>query len=151
MTLVSVKPAIRRNSNLNIDRWLDELFRVETPQRTQTAGRQNGRNYPPVNVLESGDRFQIQLAAPGMEKGDFEIKVEKDLLIISGQREQPAVEGATFRRREFGAYAFKRQFQLPDAVDAGAIEAGYVNGVLLVTVPKREEAKEKPPRKIEVA
>lgn len=151
MTLVSVKPAIRRRTNLNLDRWMDELFRVEIPQRTQWSAKNNGLTHPPVNVLELADQFQIQIAAPGMEKGDFEIKVEKDLLTISGQREQTAVEGETYRRREFGAFTFKRHFQLPDTVDAGAIQAGYVNGVLLVAVPKREEAKEQPPRKIEVA
>jgi HSP20 family protein len=147
MTLVSVKPAIRRRSNLNLDRWLDEMFRLETPRRAQN----NGLTYPPVNVLEFGDQFQIQIAAPGMDKGDFEIKVEKDLLTISGRREQPAAEGETFRRREFGAYTFKRHFQLPDTLDTGAVQASYVNGVLLVAIPKREEAKEKPPRKIEIA
>lgn len=151
MTLVSVKPVIRRRSNLNMDRWLDEMFRVETPRHTQWAAKNNGLAYPPVNVLELDDQFQIQLAAPGMDRSNFEIKVEKDLLTISGQREQPSVDGETFRRREFGAYTFKRHFQLPDTVDAGAIEASYVNGILMVTVPKREEAKEKPPRKIEVA
>ena len=151
MTLVSVKPAIRRRSNLNLDRWMGELFRVETPRHTQWSAKNNGLTYPPVNVVELADQFQIQVAAPGMDKGDFEIKVEKDVLTISGQHERPAVEGENYRRKEFGSYAFKRHFQLPDTVEAGAIQASYVNGVLLVAVPKREEAKEKPPRKIEVA
>lgn len=151
MTLVSVKPAIRRRSNLNMDRWLDELFQVETPRHTRHTVKNDVGAYPPVNVLESGDQFQIQLAAPGMDKGNLEIKVEKDVLTVSGKREQVAGEGEAFRRREFGNYTFKRHFQLPDTVDAGAIEASYVNGILLVSMPKREEAKERPPRRIEVA
>jgi HSP20 family protein len=86
-----------------------------------------------------------------MEKGDFEIKVEKELLSINGKRETPTREGETFRRKEFGNYTFKRHFQLSDTVDANTIEANYVNGILNIFVPKREEAKEQPPRKIEVA
>lgn len=153
MTYVTAKPATRRKSNLNFDRWIDEMFNVHTPvrPRAKVQTQKNGLAYPPVNVMELADAFHIQFAAPGMEKGDFEIKVEKDLLSISGKREVVAKEGENFRRREFGNYTFKRDFQLSDTVDASAIEASYINGVLKVVVPKKEEAQEKPPRKIEVA
>jgi len=153
MTFVTVKPTTRRRSNLNIDRWIDELFNTHAPVRrkVQTQTRSNGVAYPPVNVVELDDAFHIKFAAPGMEKGDFEIKVEKELLSISGKRETSTKEGATFRRKEFGNYNFKRQFQLSDTINVGAIEANYVNGILNVFVPKREESKEAPARKIEIA
>lgn len=154
MTLVTVRPAIQRKPTLNIDRWLDELFYTQTPVRANIQARATrpAPSNPPVNVIELGNAFQIQFAAPGMEKSDFEVKLEKEFLTISGKQETAVTNGETFRRREFGNYTFKRHFQLPaDTVDVNAIEADYANGILTVSIPKREEAQEKPVQKIEVA
>lgn len=144
MTLVTVRPA--RRTRVNMDRWLDELFHA-----TPTAHARNRRNVNtriPVNVFERDNAFHIQLAVPGMTKSDFDLKVEKDVLTISGKREEEAKEGETFRRREFGVYNFERSFRLPETVNSESIEASYVNGILDVTVPKVEE---KQPRRIEIA
>lgn len=146
MTFVTVRPAVHRRPALNMDRWLDELFNIETPKNGRL--HTNGLAHPPVNVLEREDAFHIQLAVPGMDKSDFELKVDKDVLTISGKREANAIDGETFRRREFGNFTFERRFQLPDTVDAGAIAANYTNGILDITAPKKAE---KPAKKIVVA
>lgn len=108
---------------------------------------------PAANIIDKEDRFTIEIAAPGMNKSDFAIDLEAELLTITA--ESKSADGETelrFIRREFGCHSFARSFTLPkDAVDADSISAKYENGILQVDIPKKEEAKNKEPRKIEVA
>ena len=106
---------------------------------------------PKVNVMESKDDFRLDLAVPGLDRSDITINVEKGVLQISAKKEFEAQENETVRRREFGSYSFNRSFKLNDKIKAEAIAATFKNGVLSVTLPKKEEAKEKAPRKIEIA
>ena len=95
--------------------------------------------------------FKIELAAPGLEKGDFDINVEKDQLTISAKKETSnEVNDEKFTRKEFSYSSFKRNFHLPEHVQGDAIEASYENGILAIVLPKKEEAKELPARNIEV-
>ncbi len=103
-----------------------------------------------VNIIEAPDHFRIEMAAPGLKKNDFELKMDNGVLTISVNKEWKQEEGHEYRRREFAYYNFERSFMLPDTVDADKIKATYKNGILTVTLPKKEEAKEKPPRKIEI-
>ena len=101
-------------------------------------------SHPSANVTESKDAFKVELAAPGFDKSHFSLQVEKDQLIISAQREAKTEdEAATERyvRREFRYDAFKRSFKLPQTVNQDSIAAVYNNGILSVTLPKKEEAK----------
>lgn len=106
---------------------------------------------PSVNVLETKDNFQIELAAPGLNKGDFEVKVDNGNLTISAKKEQKeeTTEGR-YARKEFNFASFTRSFQLPDTINANDINATYENGVLLVTLPKKEEAKVVAARTVEI-
>lgn len=110
-------------------------------------------NVPAVNIKENDDTFEIQVAAPGMDEDDFEINVENNTLSISVEKEVTNQEGSEdtgYTRREFSYSSFKRNFNLPDIVDQDKIEGDYENGVLRITVPKKEEAKKKPARRIKV-
>ena len=148
MTVV-MKPTNRNKRYPSaFDRMFDEFFNADFPVLTNGNGL---KNRPKVNVVETGDAFRIELAAPGLEKGDFDVNVDKDLLTISTKKEMEREEGEKVRKLEFSYHEFKRSFRLPEMIDANAIEATYENGVLHVTLPKREEAKEKPVRKIEIA
>jgi len=148
MTVV-MKPTNRNKRYPSaFDRMFDEFFSADFPVLTNGNGL---KNRPKVNVVETGDAFRIELAAPGLEKGDFDVNVDKDLLTISTKKEMEREEGEKVRKLEFSYHEFKRSFRLPEMIDANAIEATYENGVLNVTLPKREEAKEKPVRKIEIA
>lgn len=93
------------------------------------------------------------MAAPGMKKGDFKINVDNSLLTISSQKqeEQKEGEGEKYTRREFAYQAFTRSFTLPNSADADKISASYNDGILTVTIPKKEEAKPKPPKSIEIS
>lgn len=150
MTLVSVKPSNVRNRFFDtaFDRVLDEFFRTDLP----TFSNGNGlKNRPNVNVVETADNFRIEVAAPGLDKGDFNIDLDKDVLTISAKKEVKREESEKVHKLEFSYHEFKRTFRLPETVDINAIEANYLNGILNVTLPKEDEAKEKPARKIEIA
>lgn len=115
-------------------------------------GSDNFINQPSVNVMEGDDKFSIELAAPGLEKGDFDITIDKNLLTIAVSKEQrEAVENERFTRREFSFSSFKRSFQIPETVNAANISAAYENGVLNLTLPKKEEAKALPKQSIKIS
>lgn len=107
---------------------------------------------PAVNVAEGIEGFKIEVAAPGLQKGDFKLNLEKNQLTISAQKEQKEEESdEKYTRREFKYASFQRTFTLPNSVDGEKIGATYADGILTVALPKREEAKEKPAREIEIA
>jgi HSP20 family protein len=93
---------------------------------------------PPVNIRELEDRYELHLAAPGRSKQDFQLKVQGDLLTITGkgQEESDIAQSTNWARQEFRTAAFERQFQLNEKMDGDGITANYVDGVLVVTMPK---------------
>jgi len=112
---------------------------------------QTGINMPSVNIIEGKDDFRIEVAAPGLEKGDFKINLENNVLTISSEKEQKREEkDERYMRREFSYTSFNRSFSLPQTVDADKISASHNNGILAISIPKREEAKVKPAKQIEI-
>ena len=108
---------------------------------------------PAVNIRETNDNFEVEMAAPGMRKEDFRVELDGNMLTINSEREdrQEQSEGERYSRREFSYQSFQRTFQLPkDVVDSDRIEARYENGVLHLVIPKKETAKQKPPRQINI-
>jgi HSP20 family protein len=107
---------------------------------------------PAVNVVESKEDFRIEVAAPGLKKEKFRLNVDHNRLTISsevsGNQEQKEEK---YTRREFSYGSFQRTFTLPQTVDTEKISATYTDGVLQIALPKREEAKVKPARAIEIA
>jgi HSP20 family protein len=109
---------------------------------------------PAVNIKEDNDKFQVEVAAPGLKKEDFKIEVNHNMLSISSEKREEKTEGqegGTYTRREFSYQSFVRSFSLPESVDADKIEASYNDGVLVLNIPKKEEAKPKPARVIQIA
>jgi len=108
---------------------------------------------PLVNIRETGDNFDVEMAAPGMDKSDFKVELDGNMLTISSQKEhQQESDQDGYSRREFSYQSFQRSFVLPkDVVDVEHIAAKYENGLLHLTIPKREQAKQKAPRLIEIA
>ncbi len=103
--------------------------------------RRNCGVAPATNILERNEDFVIHVAAPGYTKEDFNIKLEQNILTISSEKEESNDEQAKFTRKEFGTGAFKRTFTLPRTIDTDRIDATYEQGILKVTLPKKEEAK----------
>ena len=109
---------------------------------------------PAVNVIEGNDRFTVEVAAPGMRKEDFQIELKDNVLTIKSEfrRENEEEDIQKFVRKEFSYQAFQRSFQLNhQVVDDGNILATYTDGVLRITLAKKEEAKARPPRLIEIS
>lgn len=118
---------------------------------TDFMGGDFAMTQPSINVVETHDNFHIEVAAPGLEREDFDIQVENDHLTIKASRShEDEVEEDNFVRREFNYTAFNRSFQLPKSVDGEAIAANYKNGVLLIELPKKEEVKGTPVKRIEI-
>ena len=113
----------------------------------------NSTTLPSVNVKETADAFIVEMAAPGMSKQDFKIELENNVLTISSevQHENEHKEGETYTRKEFSYQSFQRSFNLNNqVVDDANIQATYKDGILFLNLPKKEEAKIKPSRVIEI-
>jgi HSP20 family protein len=107
---------------------------------------------PSVNIKEHEKAFEVEVAAPGMQKEDFKITLDGNLLTIASTKEDQHEENSgIYTRKEFSYQSFQRSFELSkDVVDDENIEAKYENGVLRVTIPKKESALPQSPRLIEI-
>lgn len=100
---------------------------------------------PAVNIIESENGFDIELAVPGLKKEDFKINVDKNLLTVSAEvKTEEGTEAKNYSKKEFSYSSFSRSFTLPETVDQNNIEAAYTDGILKLTVAKKEEAKLQP-------
>jgi HSP20 family protein len=107
---------------------------------------------PAVNIVEGKDDYRIEVAAPGLDKADFKIDFENNVLTISaGKEEKQEEKNERYMRREFNYSSFSRSFNIPDTLNAEKISALHKDGVLHVIIPKKEEAKEKPARTIKIS
>lgn len=96
---------------------------------------------PAVNITESDRGFKIELAAPGLNKSDFKINVDKNVMSISVEKtEEKTDESNVYSKKEFSYTSFSRSFTLPDTVDYSNIDASYQDGVLAIAIGKKEEA-----------
>lgn len=97
---------------------------------------------PAVNIQDNKDQYQLSLAAPGLKKHDFKIDVEGNMLTISCEKEDSKEEkDSRHTRKEYNYSSFTRSFTIPEEVMKDKIEATYDDGVLKITLPKKEEAK----------
>jgi len=140
-------PILKRNSLF--PSFVDEFFGKDLPG---FFNPENGISSPSVNIIEGKGDFRIEVAAPGLNKEDFHINLQNNVLTISSEKENKQEEkDERFMRREFSYIQFSRSFSLPLSCNSERINASYNNGVLSITIPKKEEAKEKPSREIAIA
>ena len=136
------------------NQWLPSLLEDIFDDKLTESGFNTAKSLPAVNIEEQEDKYVLELAAPGKSKKDFNIELDNDLLTISSEiKEEHKSEdkNRNFTRREFSYESFRRSFTLPDSVDTTKVKANYKNGVLLVDLPKREEAKKQPKRLIDIS
>ncbi|MEK8180888.1 Hsp20/alpha crystallin family protein [Flavobacterium buctense] len=139
---------VKRNYN-NFPSIIDEFLKPDW-----FGGFQNLQtNLPAVNIKETDTNYSLELAAPGKGKDDFVIEIDHNVLTISSEvkteNEQKDDHGR-YTRREFNYSAFRRAFTLPETVNTEDINANYENGVLYITLPKKQEALPKPKRLIDI-
>ena len=142
---------VLRNTN-QVPSLFDRFFDGDMFDWSNRNFSNTNTTIPSVNIKENADAFVVEVAAPGFEKGDFKIELNLNTLSISSEKkvENETKEGEVFTKREFSYQSFSRSFTLPQIADGDRIEANYQNGILTVLIPKREEAKPKPARMIEI-
>lgn len=142
------------NSNLNfpnLSSWLDDIFNRDLPS-VFTSNFNTGITLPKVNIKETADAFMVEMAVPGLKKSDFHLDLDNQVLSISTEtKEENELQEDNYTRREFGYSSFKRTFTLPESVNEEKINANYKDGILSILLPKKEEAKQKPPRTIKIS
>lgn len=119
--------------------FVDDLF-VDLP--VLYKNEQNWKGTIPVNIKETDKNYSIEIVAPGFEKTDFKINLEQQLLTISAEKKNEIkAENEKQIRNEYSYRSFKRSFTLDEKMDGTHIDAKYVNGVLTLNLPKKEEVK----------
>lgn len=134
-TLKFNQPALK-----NFDIFLDNLLN-DLP-----ATKDSGMNFPAVNIIETHDDYQLELNVAGRKKEDFKITVDKNILTVSFEKKEDNAEenkeqNKKFVKKEFVIQSFKRSFTIDEKINADAIDAKYENGILLLSLPKKEEVK----------
>lgn len=110
------------------------------------------KSTPAVNIYESNEKFEIEIAAPGLEKEDFKIDLKNDYLLVYSEKKDKKEEKEKGKvvRSEFRYSSFQRSFALPKDIDVTAINATHKNGVLIIELPKKVEQKDSLVRQIEI-
>lgn len=135
----------KSNENRNNLDFFEDFFKPLNYQWFDNVESKNSGFYPPVNIQETEDNFKLEIVAPGMDKADFKIKTEGDILTISAEKKEEKKEDSEKHiRREYSYRSFKRSFTLDDDIDQENVAASYENGVLQLTLPKKEEKIVKP-------
>ena len=131
------------------DRLLPDLFDLENSllNKWDVAAV-----VPSANIIENHKDFKIELAAPGLEKKDFKIEVDNGYLTISAEtKEEKDEKKENYRRKEFSYHAFTRSFLLPDNSITDKVDAKYEDGLLKLTIPKKDVAVKNPKKEIKVS
>lgn len=99
---------------------------------------------PAVNIKNNENEFEIEVAAPGLKKEDFNIEVEENILTLKVNKSSESEEqNENFTRKEFNYFNFQRSFTLPkNQIDSENVQANYNDGILNITLPKLKEQKE---------
>ena len=121
---------------------VDDLFSEMPVLFKNGNGQSQWNGFAPVNIKETEKNYSIDVVAPGFEKGDFKVNLDQDVLTISAEKKNETKnEGEKEIRREYSYRSFKRSFTLDEKIDAPGIGAKYVNGILTLNLPKKEEVK----------
>ena len=135
MTLVKFNQPGAKTFNGLLDSFLNDFPYTPT----------NNLNFPAVNINESNDDYELAFNVPGRNKEDFKITVDKNILTVSfDKKEETKDENKKQIKKEFSFQSFKRSFTLDEKIAADNIAAKYENGILALTLPKKEEVKIQP-------
>lgn len=141
-------PVLRKRSNFPYYR--DDFFAKDLISSFFSDGADY--SVPAVNIKENENHFEIEVAAPGLSKEDFKVKLEKNILSVTSEKEiKKDEEKENFMRKEFSYNSFCRSFSIPETVDVENIKASHKNGILIIELPKLDEVKTKFNREIKVS
>lgn len=130
------QPAIK-----TLDSFLNGILN-DAPYSNRYKVHGNGINFPPVNISETKAAYELELNVPGRNKDDFKITVDKNILTVSfDKKEESKDENKKLIKSEFSLQSFKRSFTLDEKVVSENVAAKYENGLLVLSLPKKEEVK----------
>jgi HSP20 family protein len=130
--------------------WFDPFTYFDTGMMAPES--KLGFTVPTVNIKETQKEYLVDLAAPGLERKDFKVEVDNNVLSISVEKkEEKKEEGKDFSRQEFSFNSFFRSFELPENSLGDKIDAKYVDGILKIVIPKKAVTAEKPKKEIAVS
>jgi HSP20 family protein len=129
------------------DFFADDFFRLPF-----SFTRSHGATLPSVNIRETDDAFQVEVAAPGFKREDFKVELDNNMLRISSERQSEGNgKDDAYLRKEFSYQAFERTFELRgEHVEGDKIQARYLDGILQINIPKKEQARRKPAKQIKI-
>lgn len=147
---------VKRNGNLlnPLPVIFDDFFSRDLFNWGNSNFSDTNTTIPAVNIKETPENYEVEVAAPGMTKKDFKVELDGNNLTISSERktQKEEKEDEHYSRKEFSYQSFQRTLALQkDVVDIDKIQAKYENGLLHLLIPKKEEAKQKPPRLIQIS
>lgn len=138
MTQVKFKPQPFDNQFTNL---LDSFFN-EFPGITRHEGNNGKNSFIPVNITENDTQYQLEVVAPGFDKADFSVNLDQNLLTVAAEQKSNTEEKTDKSiRKEYNFKNFKRSFTVNEKIDVEQIDAKYVNGVLIVSLPKKQMEK----------
>lgn len=130
---------------------IDQFFNDDMMDWANSNYSTTNTTLPRVNIKETNDNFVIDVAAPGMKKEDFKVNYDNGKLTISSEVKEGTQDDVKYTRREFSYQSFQRTFNVSqDLVDGEKINAKYIDGILQILLPKREEIKPKPAKEIAI-
>lgn len=151
-TIKNGRNAIDTNFNRlpGLPSWFDDILGKNFGDEF-LSNFNTGITMPAVNIIDTDNEFVVEMAVPGLKKSDFQITIDNGILSVGAEtKAEENEETENYTRKEFGYASFKRTFAIPDSVETGSIMAGYTDGILKISLPKRDEAKRKPVKNIEI-
>ena len=147
---------VKRNGSLlnQLPSVFDDFFNQHLFNWNNSNFSDTNTTIPAVNIKETAENYEVEVAAPGMTKNDFKVELDGNMLTISSERinQKEESDNERYTRKEFSYQSFQRNFTLQkNVVDTDKIQAKYENGLLRLLIPKKEEAKQKPPRLIQIS
>ncbi|WP_281226817.1 Hsp20/alpha crystallin family protein [Flavobacterium aquiphilum] len=147
---------VKRNSAIN-SAWpmlFDNFFNRDAFKEGNLNFYDDRTSIPAVNIKDNPKAYALEMIAPGMEKTDFKIELENDVLTITAEKstQNSDADEGVYSRKEFSYQSLRRSFTFPqDIVDKDRIEAKYKDGILYITIPKRENTTNNTIRQIEIS
>ena len=141
-------------SGTKLPSFMDDFFGKDLFNWENLNYSDTNTTLPSVNIKETPEEYKVEVAAPGMKKEDFKIELDGNNLSIRSEKSAETTDEkeGKYSRREFSYQSFQRNFNLHrDVMDVENIQAKYENGLLCLTIPKKEEAKQKPPKTISIS
>jgi len=145
---------VTRNGSLPMSMLFDDFLNADLFNWNNSNYSNTNTTIPAVNIKETAENYEVEVAAPGMTKNDFKVELDGNMLTISSERinQKEESDNERYTRKEFSYQSFQRNFTLQkNVVDTDKIQAKYENGLLHLLIPKKEEAKQKPPRLIQIS